>query len=155
MSSETSCGGASKIHAYGLSHSSLGIQLSFHILVDIPSPMRRIRPSFNISRPSHKDRQICDGLLPRAADKMSVWGKYTAFKTRALRESGSFKILHTWRANRAKLKISMSRKPRPPLYFGMVKVSQETRDVNGSDRIGFCRYHILYHIFLSNSDRTG
>ena len=27
---------------------------------------------------------------------------------------------------------------------------QATRDVNGSDRIGFCLYHILYHIFSSD-----
>ena len=28
-----------------------------------------------------------------------------------------------------------------------------TRGVNGSDRIGFCLYHIFYRIFLSDSDR--
>jgi hypothetical protein len=27
-----------------------------------------------------------------------------------------------------------------------------SRDVNGLDRIGFCLYHILYHVFLSDSN---
>ena len=30
-----------------------------------------------------------------------------------------------------------------------------TRDVNGSDWIGFCLYHILYHIFSTDSERIG
>ena len=29
------------------------------------------------------------------------------------------------------------------------------RGVNGSDRIGFWLYHILYHIFYSDSDQIG
>jgi hypothetical protein len=31
----------------------------------------------------------------------------------------------------------------------------EGRGVNGSDQIGFCLYHILYHVFLLDSQRRG
>jgi hypothetical protein len=60
---------------------------------------------------------------------MSESGKYTAFSTRALNVSGHCKIRHADLANIAKLKSSISRKPKPPAYFGCVIDSQETQQV--------------------------
>ena len=42
-----------------------------------------------------------------------------------------------------------------PLSPYLFLLCAEGRGVNGSDRIGFCLYHILYHIFFSDSDRIG
>ena len=33
------------------------------------------------------------------------------------------------------------------------KDNPASRDVNGSDRIGYCYFHIVYHIILMDSDR--
>ncbi|KAM0825000.1 hypothetical protein ACQ4PT_069854 [Festuca glaucescens] len=40
-------------------------------------------------------------------------------------------------------------------YMDIDGFRYKSRGVNGSDRIGFCSYHILYHIFFPDSDRSG
>ena len=94
-----------------------------------PFPILLISPSCNISLPSTRDRQTWEGAEPRLACRRSVLGKYWAFKTRALKDSGCCSNLQACRASKARLNNSISRKPKPPINFGFDIVFQDTQAV--------------------------
>ena len=106
---------------------SRGIQLCIQISVVSPSPMRLMTPCARMSRPSNIARQIWDGCGPSSAWRSEQCGKYTALRIRALSEVLSVRVRHACLARSARLKIYMSRNPRPPKCFGRVIISHATQ----------------------------
>ena len=129
ISSLTFPGGVSLMQHIGRSCPSLGSQFECHTSVSSPVPILRIKPCLSTSLPSTIARQTLDGEGPRSASRNKLLGKYTALRTLALSESGSCRIRHACRASSARLKISMSRKPMPPMYFGLAISSHATQHV--------------------------
>lgn len=127
INSDTSSGGEVEIAATGVKRFVCGVQFCRHTYVEFPFPILEMRPNLRMSRPSTSARHIWEGEDPRLAYKMFVSGKYTDLRILALNNSGVIQILQTCRANKAKLNNSKSRNPKPPIYFGIVRVSHDTQ----------------------------
>lgn len=103
----------------GMDRSSGGSQLCVYICVPSALPIRLIKPCFKTTCLAIREHHIS-----YSASKTSDFRKYIAFKTCELRAWGSRTTCHISFANKGKLKISTWWKPKPPMYFGLVLVSQ-------------------------------
>lgn len=129
ISSLTVCGRLACLQHTGLNIPSLVSQFVFQILIDSPVPILLTKPCSNTFFPSRIAHQTLDGDVPKLASKKSQVGKYIALRIRALSDVSSCSMLQACRAKRARLNISISLKPNPPICFGFVISSHATQHV--------------------------
>jgi hypothetical protein len=118
IKSETSWGGFRRHGHTGRRLKSLSTQLSSQTLVDLPqrcawSSLVSVHHVLHIVISKYEKGYFQEGHL----------------SIRALKELRSINTRHTCRASRARLKISISLNPSPPLYFGIAIDSQEIHAV--------------------------
>ena len=104
-----------------------GIQLSLQIWMFWPLLTLQMVPFFRSSRPSSMPFQVGEEFDGKLVSSRFPWGKYFALSNLAQRLSGLCRRRQACLARRAWLKRARSRKPMPPLSFGLVILSQASQ----------------------------
>ena len=106
-----------------------GSQGSSHKRIVSPLPTAQLRPFRSMSLPARTLLHLCEAVSGDGQSKKEQLRAYFPMRTRASRDCGSFISLQPIFASKASLKVSMSRNPRPPAYFGIAIVSHETQHI--------------------------
>ena len=122
--SETTFRSSSPIRTVGIMDSFLGIHLSVQTEMDEPSPTCFTKPFESASRSAIMARQVTDEPQGVPTCMKSVVGKYFPFRTRPHNDSGLVISRQPCLPRSARLKLSRSLKPIPPLIFGVASCSQ-------------------------------
>jgi hypothetical protein len=104
-----------------------GIQLSLQIWMFWPLFTLQMVPFFNSSSPCSMPFQVGEEFAGKLVSSRFPCGKYFAFSNLAHRLSGNYRRCQACLARSAWLKRARSRKPMPPLSFGLVILSQASQ----------------------------
>lgn len=102
---------------------------SVHRSTSWPDPRAQPNPFNSRSLPISSPRHPCDELDGCWTSKKGECKQYFPSRVLAMREFGFFKIHQESFANKASLNWLISRKPRPPALFGLVRDCQEIQQI--------------------------
>ena len=105
----------------------VGSHLSFLIITDSPFPIHHLAPNLTTCLAFRIPCQAYDPFIFTSSSKIEQLGKYFDLKILYSKESVLWRSLHTYFPNKAKLKFTISLKPKPPLFFGKHRFFQATQ----------------------------
>ena len=123
INSDTCSRGAAPRRPTGFIVKVLGIQGSFQIDVEEPSPIRWISPVSKAFLPAMIALQVEEARLRIEAWRKFECGQYLLFNTREHKEFGLVRRRPPCLSSIGRLNNWGSRKPIPPLIFGSVSLS--------------------------------
>lgn len=129
----------------GVKGKSVESQGSVHILMLVPDPTTHPKPLRSTCLPAITPLHPCDADCGEVASKNDVEWQYFPLSVRDRRDWGNLSTRQASFASSASLNCSISLKPSPPAYLGLVKVFQESQAI-------FLKFGLTSHQNLVRTD---